>query len=139
MQLSFVTVRRAMAGAVLAAFVWCGQASAQVMDQIPSTAMGVLKIKSLEKTNAKVAKLAKSFGLDEIEYSRGLSFLSDATNSVGVNFTAGCASSRSMISRPQRNSFSLPFASGATRSLNNSSPDRSAIARRNGGAMRVIS
>ena len=61
-----INVRRlAMAGALSGA-IWCGQAHAQVLDQVPSDALAVFKIKSLDKTNAKVAKLAKAFGLDEL-------------------------------------------------------------------------
>ena len=38
---------------------------AQVLDQVPSTALAVLKVKSLSATNAKVVKMAKAFGLDQ--------------------------------------------------------------------------
>src|SRR6185437_11408354 len=56
----------AAAGA-LAAVLWCGQARADVLDQVPSDAVGVVKIKSLEQLNTKVAKMAKTFGLDELQ------------------------------------------------------------------------
>lgn len=38
----------------------------QVLDQVPSDAAGVFEVKSLQGTSNKVAKLAKSLGVDQI-------------------------------------------------------------------------
>src|SRR5437870_264271 len=68
MRLSQILNIRRFAGALaVAALVFCAQARADVLDQVPSDALAVIKIKSLEQANAKVAKLAKTFGLDELE------------------------------------------------------------------------
>src|SRR5438270_5239893 len=37
----------------------------QVLDQVPSDAVGVFEVKSLQDTSTKVAKLAKSLGVDQ--------------------------------------------------------------------------
>jgi hypothetical protein len=62
-----VNVRRVAASGAVVAMLWCGQARADVLEQVPSDAVGVVKIKSLEGLNAKVAKMAKTFGLDELQ------------------------------------------------------------------------
>jgi hypothetical protein len=61
-----VKVRRVAAAAAVAAFVLCTQARAQVFEQVPADAAAVFEIKDLGGLNTKVAKMAKSFGLDEI-------------------------------------------------------------------------
>lgn len=62
-----VNIRCWAAVGTLAAALWCGQARADVLEQVPSDAAAVLEIKSLEHLNAKVAKMAKTFGLDELQ------------------------------------------------------------------------
>jgi hypothetical protein len=42
-------------------------AQAQVMDQVPSDALVVLRIKNLDQANKKVAKFAKGLGLDQMD------------------------------------------------------------------------
>jgi hypothetical protein len=61
-----VKVRRVAAAAAIAAFVLCTQARAQVFEQVPADAAAVFEIKDLGGLNTKVAKMAKTFGLDEI-------------------------------------------------------------------------
>ncbi|MDB5292479.1 MAG: hypothetical protein JWL69_3720 [Phycisphaerales bacterium] len=61
-----VKVRRVVAAAAITAFVFCAKARADVFEQVPADSAGVVKIKSLESLNTKVAKMAKTFGLDEI-------------------------------------------------------------------------
>jgi hypothetical protein len=61
-----VKVRRVVAVAAITAFVFCAKARADVFEQVPADSAGVVKIKSLESLNTKVAKMAKTFGLDEI-------------------------------------------------------------------------
>ena len=62
-----VKVRWMAAAGALAALMLYGTARADVLEEIPSDAMAVLKIKDLESMNTKVAKMAKTFGLDEIK------------------------------------------------------------------------
>jgi hypothetical protein len=62
-----VNVRRWAAAGAAAVMLWCGQAHAQVLDQVPSNALGVVEIRSLDKMNAKVANMAKAFGLDQLQ------------------------------------------------------------------------
>lgn len=69
--------RRTVVGGVMMAFLLgaaglCAQAQAQaaggsVLDQVPDTALVVLKVKNLAQTNKKVAKFAKELGLDQQE------------------------------------------------------------------------
>ncbi len=56
----------AIAG-VLLAFVTATQAQAQVLDQVPAEALVVLKVSSLSKLSAKVAKYAKGLGVDQMQ------------------------------------------------------------------------
>ncbi|HET6247905.1 MAG TPA: hypothetical protein VFE47_09425 [Tepidisphaeraceae bacterium] len=64
--LEIISVRRLAAAGVLAGAIWCAPAHAQVLDQVPADALAVFKVKDLEKTSGKIAKLAKDFGLDEL-------------------------------------------------------------------------
>src|SRR5665213_4533405 len=83
-----ITVRRAAAIGALSASLWCAQVGAQVLEQVPSYALAVFKINDLEKASGKVAKLAKTFGLDELspEMKDPLgSVLDKAQISKGVN------------------------------------------------------
>ena len=60
--------RIATAGASLLALLVCATgARADVLDQVPSDALLVLKIKNLDGVNKKVAKWAKDLGLDQQE------------------------------------------------------------------------
>jgi hypothetical protein len=60
--------RFAAAGATLLAMLACANAArADVMDQVPSDAMLVLKVKNLDGTSKKIAKWAKDLGLDQQE------------------------------------------------------------------------
>ncbi|MDB5171668.1 MAG: hypothetical protein JWN51_441 [Phycisphaerales bacterium] len=61
-----VKVRRVAAAAAITAFVLCANVRAQIFEQVPADAAAVVKIKSLDTVNTKVAKMAKTFGLDEI-------------------------------------------------------------------------
>ncbi|HWE96277.1 MAG TPA: hypothetical protein VG269_20100 [Tepidisphaeraceae bacterium] len=61
-----VKVRRVAAAAAVTAFVLCTQARAQVFEQVPADAAAVFEVKDLGALNTKVAKMAKTFGLDEI-------------------------------------------------------------------------
>ncbi|HWE04471.1 MAG TPA: hypothetical protein VG326_18850 [Tepidisphaeraceae bacterium] len=61
-----INVRRVTAAAAVAVSLLCGRARAQVLDQVPSDAFAVFEIKSLDGMNTKVAKMAKTFGLDEM-------------------------------------------------------------------------
>jgi hypothetical protein len=58
--------RRLAAGCALTAAIWCGQVQAQVLEQVPSGAVAVVKFNDLQKTSDKVAKLAKTLGLAEL-------------------------------------------------------------------------
>ncbi|HEX4795886.1 MAG TPA: hypothetical protein VH370_19010 [Humisphaera sp.] len=62
-----VTMRRLAAVFALAAMAWCSAAWAQVLDMVPADAAIVIKISNLQGTNTKIAKLAKDFGLDQIQ------------------------------------------------------------------------
>lgn len=60
-------VRRAAAAAVLVSALFATRsARADVLDEVPADALAVLRINHLEQLNTKVAKMAKTFGLDEI-------------------------------------------------------------------------
>jgi len=60
-------MRRLAAVFALAAIAWCSAAWAQVLDMVPADAAIVIKVNNLQGTNAKIAKLAKDFGLDQIQ------------------------------------------------------------------------
>lgn len=50
----------------MVALLMCSRVGAQqVLEQVPSEAVGVLEVKSLQDTSTKVAKLAKSLGVDQ--------------------------------------------------------------------------
>jgi hypothetical protein len=55
--------------ALAAMLLWAAapSAHAQVMDQVPSDALVVLKIKNLDQANKKIAKFAKGLGLDQMD------------------------------------------------------------------------
>ncbi len=58
--------RRLFSISLLVLLVGAGtRVHAQVLDQVPSTALAVFKVKNLSATNAKVVKMAKAFGLDQ--------------------------------------------------------------------------
>lgn len=54
------------AGAVLAVGM-CGLARGQVLEQVPSTAVGVFEVKDLQGLSTKVAKFAKTLGIDQFD------------------------------------------------------------------------
>lgn len=60
--------RNLFAVAVFVLFVAAAShVDAQVLDQVPSNAIAVLKVKNLSATNAKVVKMAKDLALDQFE------------------------------------------------------------------------
>jgi hypothetical protein len=50
----------------LLALILCDVSQAQVLNQVPSSAIAVMKIRNLNNVNAKAIKLAHDFGLDEM-------------------------------------------------------------------------
>jgi hypothetical protein len=62
-----VKVRRVVAAVAIGAIAWCASVKAQVLDQVPSDAIVVLKINNLQGVSDKVAKMAKDFGVDEFQ------------------------------------------------------------------------
>src|SRR6185312_8093684 len=54
------------AGAVLAVGL-CGWARAQVLEQVPSNAVGVFEVKDLQGLSTKIAKFAKALGIDQFD------------------------------------------------------------------------
>ena len=54
------------AGAVLAVG-FCGWARGQVLEQVPSDAVGVFEVKDLQGLSTKVSKFAKSLGIDQFD------------------------------------------------------------------------
>src|SRR5690348_1943257 len=57
---------RVVAVGVAVALLVCATARAQqVLDQVPSDAVGVFEVKDLQDTSTKVAKLAKNLGVDQ--------------------------------------------------------------------------
>jgi len=62
-----VKVRRMMAAVIIGAVAFCLSARAQVLDQVPSDAVVVLKINNLQGVSQKIAKMAKDFGIDEFQ------------------------------------------------------------------------
>lgn len=64
--MKFLRSRHLFSLLLLALFVGAGtRVNAQVLNQVPSTALAVIKVKDLSATNAKVVKMAKAFGLDQ--------------------------------------------------------------------------
>ncbi|HZL36608.1 MAG TPA: hypothetical protein VFC78_14910 [Tepidisphaeraceae bacterium] len=61
-----VNIRRLAAAGALVALMLTSKVRAQVLEQVPSDAVVIIKIKDLGAMSTKVAKMAKSFGLDEI-------------------------------------------------------------------------
>lgn len=66
------------AGAVLAVGL-CGWARAQVLEQVPSDAVGVFEVKDLQGLSTKIAKFAKSLGIDQFQpgFADPLGYLQD--------------------------------------------------------------
>ncbi len=56
---------------VVAALLLAGRAQAQVMDQVPSDALAVLRIKDLDAVSKKAGKMAKELGLDQMSPELG--------------------------------------------------------------------
>jgi hypothetical protein len=60
------SLHRVVAVCAAVALLVCARARAQqVLDQVPSDAVGVLEVKNLQDMSTKVAKLAKSLGVDQ--------------------------------------------------------------------------
>jgi hypothetical protein len=79
---------RLMMSVALLVLALAAGAQAQVLDQVPSNAIAVLKVKSLSGLNAKVIKLANAWGIDEMvpEFKDPLgSILEKGHMSQGVN------------------------------------------------------
>lgn len=62
-----IRINRVVAGAAVLAIGLCTQARAQVLDQVPSNAIGVFHVKDLQGVSGKVAKLSKTLGIDQME------------------------------------------------------------------------
>lgn len=82
--------RNVAVAAVAAMLLWAAAPAAQgqVLDQVPSDALVVLKIKNLDQTNKKVAKFAKGLGLDQMHagWADPLGMLEEQANlGKGVN------------------------------------------------------
>lgn len=61
-------LRRVVALCGLAAMSWCGWAGGQqVLEQVPSDAVGVIEVKDLQGVSAKLAKFAKGLGIDQFD------------------------------------------------------------------------
>lgn len=60
-------VRCLAAAAAMTAMALTSSVRAQVLEQVPGDAVGVVKVKDLGALSTKVAHMAKSFGLDEID------------------------------------------------------------------------
>lgn len=74
------SIRRQLAVAgVMAALLLGSRVRAQVLDQVPSDALAVLKIKDLDAVSKKAAKMAKGLGLDQVspEFGDPLGALED--------------------------------------------------------------
>jgi len=81
-------LNRVMAVAALATAGLCGGLRAQVLDQAPSSAVGVFEVKNLQSLSDKVAKFAKSLGVDQFQpkFADPLGSLIDETGlKEGVN------------------------------------------------------
>jgi hypothetical protein len=59
--------RAAAAMAVLIAVALCGRVMGQAAEQVPSNATGVFQVKNLQDLSSKVAKLAKTLGVDQMD------------------------------------------------------------------------
>ena len=60
--------RRAVIGVALLTIGLCSQARAQqVLEQVPSDAVGVFEVKDLQGLSTKIAKLAKTLGIDQFQ------------------------------------------------------------------------
>jgi hypothetical protein len=55
-----------MAAGMVVALLFCTHARAQVLDQVPSDSLAVLKIKDLDAVSKKAGKMAKGLGLDQM-------------------------------------------------------------------------
>jgi hypothetical protein len=60
-------MNRVVAGVALLALGVCGWSKAQVLDQVPSNALGVFEVKDLQGVSTKVAALAKKLGIDQMD------------------------------------------------------------------------
>jgi len=61
-------LRRVVAVGGLLAMGWCGWARGQqVLEQVPSDAVGVIEVKDLQGVSSKLAKLAKGLGIDQFD------------------------------------------------------------------------
>lgn len=60
-------IRRAVTAMAALALGMCAYASGQVLNQAPADAVGVLEVKSLSQASDKVAKFAKSLGIDQLD------------------------------------------------------------------------
>ena len=82
-------LRRVVAVCALATLGWCGWAGAQqVLEQVPSNAVGVIEVKDLQGVSAKLAKFAKGLGIDQFDprWADPLASLMDEMNlKQGVN------------------------------------------------------
>ena len=81
-------LNRVVAVAALATAGLCSGLHAQVLDQAPSSAMGVFEVKNLQSMSDKVAKFAKSLGVDQFEpkFADPLGSLIDTTGmKEGIN------------------------------------------------------
>jgi hypothetical protein len=82
------TRNRLMISVALIALALCSNLQAQVLNQVPSNATAVIKIRNLNNVNAKAIKLATAFGLDQMvpEFKDPLgSVLEKAHLTQGVN------------------------------------------------------
>jgi hypothetical protein len=59
------SLRRVVATGAIVAIGLCSFARAQVLDQVPTNAVGVFEVKDLQSASDKVAKFAKSLGIDQ--------------------------------------------------------------------------
>jgi hypothetical protein len=85
--------RAAAAGAVLAVGL-CGWVRGQVLEQVPSDAVGVFEVKDLQGLSTKVAKFAKTLGIDQFDprWADPLASLQDEFDlKQGVNKTGDMA------------------------------------------------
>src|SRR5689334_392101 len=61
-------MHRVVAGmALLIAVALAGRAQGQALEQVPSNATGVFEVKNLQELSNKIAKLAKTLGIDQME------------------------------------------------------------------------
>ncbi|HEY2587699.1 MAG TPA: hypothetical protein VGI81_18275, partial [Tepidisphaeraceae bacterium] len=91
------------AGAVFAVGL-CGWAQAQVLEQVPSDAVGVFEVKDLQGLSTKVAKFAKSLGVDQFQpgFADPLGYLQDEFDlKQGINKNGDLAIA--FFDKPQKN------------------------------------